>query len=112
MAKRKLSKDREYAKILYTQMGLTQKEIAQRVGVTEKTIGRWKNDPDDNWDDLKTVFTTTRTNIVKNLQRQMELWQKEIGNNKLADSKEVDILVKLASAVRKQIGRASCRERV
>jgi len=101
MAKRKLSKDREYAKILYTQMGLTQKEIAQRVGVTEKTIGRWKNDPDDNWDDLKTVFTTTRTNIVKNLQRQMELWQKEIGNNKLADSKEVDILVKLASAVRK-----------
>lgn len=97
MSKRKF-KEREYARLLYTQMGLTQKEIAERVGVTEKTIGRWKEK--ENWDALKTVFTTTRSNIVKNLQRQMELWQIEIGDN-LASSKEVDILVKLASSVKK-----------
>lgn len=86
----------EYAKLLYTQMGLTQKEIAARVGVTEKTIGNWKER--ESWDELKTVLTTTRSSVIKNLQRQMELWQLQIGDN-LAGTKEVDILVKLAAAI-------------
>lgn len=88
--------EREYAKLLFTQMGLNQKEIADKVGVTEKTIGRWKEV--DNWEQLKTVLITTRSNVIKNLQRQMELWQTHIGDE-LAGSKEVDILIKLANAI-------------
>lgn len=89
--------EREYARLLYTQMNLTQKEVAQKVGVTEKTIGKWKED--DNWDSLKTVLITTRSSVIRNLQRQMELWQLEI-DERLASSKEVDILTKLASSIR------------
>jgi len=89
--------EREYAKLLYTQMALTQKDIAAKVGVSEKTIGKWKEQ--ENWEQLKTVLITTRTNVIRNLQRQMELWQKEIGE-RLASSKETDILTKLASAIR------------
>lgn len=93
----KKTQEREYAKLLFCQMGLTQKEIAEKVGVTEKTIGKWKDD--EGWDQLKTVMITTRSSVVKNLQRQMELWQMQIGDN-LASSKEVDILTKLASSIR------------
>lgn len=89
--------EREYAKLLFTQMGFTQKEVATKVGVTEKTIGKWKDE--ENWDQMKTVLITTRSNVIKNLQRQMELWQMQIGDN-LATSKEVDILVKLASSIK------------
>src|SRR5690606_2073216 len=88
--------EREYAKLLFTQMGLSQKEVAERVGVTEKTIGKWKDE--ENWDQLKTVLITTRSNVIRNLQRQMELWQVEIGD-RLAGSKEADILIKLANAI-------------
>jgi len=88
--------EREYAKLLFTQMGLTQKEVAAKVGVTEKTIGKWKEQ--EQWDQLKTVLITTRSNVIKNLQRQMELWQLEIGD-KLAGTKEADILIKLANAI-------------
>ncbi len=88
--------EREYAKLLFTQMGLSQKEVADRVGVTEKTIGKWKDE--EQWDQLKTVLITTRSNVIKNLQRQMELWQLEIGD-RLAGSKEADILIKLANAI-------------
>lgn len=88
--------EREYAKLLFTQMGLSQKEVAAKVGVTEKTIGKWKDE--EQWDQLKTVLITTRSNVIKNLQRQMELWQLEIGD-RLAGSKEADILIKLANAI-------------
>jgi transcriptional regulator with XRE-family HTH domain len=93
----KKMQEREYAKLLFTQMGLSQKEVAAKVGVTEKTIGKWKEE--EQWDQLKTVLITTRSNVIKNLQRQMELWQLQIGDN-LASSKEVDILTKLASSIR------------
>lgn len=88
--------EREYAKLLFTQMGLSQKEVSEKVGVTEKTIGKWKDE--EQWDQLKTVLITTRSNVIKNLQRQMELWQLEIGD-RLAGSKEADILIKLANAI-------------
>lgn len=88
--------EREYAKLLFTQMGLSQKEVATKVGVTEKTIGKWKDE--EQWDQLKTVLITTRSNVIKNLQRQMELWQLEIGD-RLAGTKEADILIKLANAI-------------
>lgn len=92
----KKTQERDYAKLLFTQLGLTQKEVASKVGVTEKTIGKWKDE--ENWEELKTVLTTTRSTVIKNLQRQMELWQMKIGDE-LAGTKEVDILVKLANAI-------------
>lgn len=92
----KKTQERDYAKLLFTQLGLTQKEVAAKVGVTEKTISKWKDE--ENWEELKTVLTTTRSTVIKNLQRQMELWQMKIGDE-LAGTKEVDILVKLANAI-------------
>ncbi len=61
---------KEYAKLLYVEKGITsQKELAQRVEVTEKTIGKWITD--GNWKKLK-------RNIVLTRQEQMDLLLEEL----------------------------------
>ncbi|MDK7376136.1 hypothetical protein QP519_11390 [Weeksella virosa] len=93
----KKTQAREFAKILYTQHGLNLTQIADKTSVTTKTIGKWRDE--ENWDSLRSALTTTRSSIINNLQRQMELWQLEIGDN-LASSKETDILIKLANSIK------------
>jgi transcriptional regulator with XRE-family HTH domain len=55
-AKKTVEKD--YAKMLFVNENLSQKEIAERVGVQEKTIGKWIND--GNWQSLKTSMLVTK----------------------------------------------------
>lgn len=42
---------REHARLLYVGERITLKEVAERVGVTEKTVGRWCKE--DGWEELK-----------------------------------------------------------
>ncbi|MDO3641968.1 helix-turn-helix domain-containing protein [Mucilaginibacter sp. L3T2-6] len=62
MAERKtkaqLERDRYNAQVLYTRERLTQKEIAEKTGVSEKTIGKWV--VDGGWDKLQKNFLLTR----------------------------------------------------
>ncbi len=93
----KKTQAREFAKILYTQHGLNLSQISAKVDVTAKTIGKWKDD--ENWDSLRSALTTTRSSIINNLQRQMELWQLKIGDD-LATNQQTDILIKLANSIK------------
>lgn len=62
MAERKskadLEKLKEYAKLLYTRDRLTQKEIAEKTDISEKTIGKWVSE--GGWDKLLKNFLLTR----------------------------------------------------
>ncbi len=74
----KKQQQNEYAKILFTERGLTQKEIAERVGVTEKTVGNWVKKGD--WEKLKKSLLVTKKNQISKLYDQLEWLTNHIAN--------------------------------
>jgi len=68
--------EREYARILYVSERLTFKDIAERVGVTEKTIGKWADL--DNWDKLRKSLLTTRQSQLVHWYNQLEAINEDI----------------------------------
>ncbi|WP_020211388.1 hypothetical protein [Flavobacterium rivuli] len=62
--------EKDYAKVLFVNDNLSQKEIAERINVTEKTIGKWVKD--GKWDELKVSMLTTKDNQLKSLYAQLE----------------------------------------
>lgn len=70
------SQAKEFAKTLYVKEELHQKVIAERVGVTEKTIGKWISD--GGWKKLRTSLLTTKENQISNLYSQLEKITEEI----------------------------------
>ncbi|MGJ1305139.1 hypothetical protein [Sphingobacterium multivorum] len=92
---------KEYAKTLYVSENLHQKVIAERVGVTEKTIGKWIND--EGWKNLKRSLITTKQNQIALLYDQLEHMNSMIAERdiKVASTKEADVIIKLTGAIQK-----------
>lgn len=93
---------KEWAKLLFLKDNLTQKEIAQKVGVTEKTLSKWVNE--ENWDKLKISIIITREEQLGRLYDQLRAINEMIVNReegkRFADSKEADILAKLSVTIK------------
>jgi transposase len=70
--------ERDFAKILFVNENISQKEIAARLKVTEKTIGKWIKE--GNWEALKTSMLVTKDNQLTALYKQLETKNKEIEN--------------------------------
>ena len=70
------SQAKEFAKTLFVKEDLNQKIIAERVGVTEKTLSKWIND--GGWKRLKISLLTTKENQISNLYGQLEKITEEI----------------------------------
>lgn len=68
--------ENDYAKSLFVNDGLTQKEIASRLNVTEKTIGKWVKVGD--WEKLKVSMLVTKDNQLNALYKQLENLMTEI----------------------------------
>lgn len=97
-----LSNKKEYAKTLYlSNDGLHQKVIADRVGVTEKTIGTWI--VRYGWKNLRRSLITTKQNQISFLYDQLEHLNNTISERevKVANSKEADVIIKLTGAIQK-----------
>lgn len=92
---------KEFAKTLYISENLHQKIIAERVGVTEKTLSRWIND--GGWKNLKRSLITTKQNQISLLYDQLEHMNISIAarESKVATSKEADVIIKLTGAIQK-----------
>lgn len=102
MANLTIKQKKEWAKLLYTKEHISQKEIAERVGVSTVTINRWVNK--ERWDDLRVSITITREEQLKNLYRQLGEMNKEISErdgNKFPNTAEADTITKLANAIDK-----------
>jgi len=65
------TQEKEYARILYVSERITYKEIAERVGVTEKTVGKWAEA--GNWDRLRKSLLTTRQSQLVHWYNQLEI---------------------------------------
>ncbi|MBO4233894.1 hypothetical protein FO675_06200 [Riemerella anatipestifer] len=62
--------EREHARILYVNERITLKEIAGRLKVTEKTVGKWAKD--GNWDELRKSLLNTRQSQLIHFYNQLE----------------------------------------
>lgn len=93
---------KEYAKILYVKETMTQKEIAQKVGISEKTLSKWVND--NEWDRLKASIVITKEEELRRVYQQIsainEVIATRTNGERFASSREADILTKLAAAAR------------
>lgn len=72
--------EKEYAKLLYldTKQNLTQKEIAERVGVRENTLGKWIEA--EGWDKLRVSLLTTKDNQLSMMYEQLDWLNRDIKN--------------------------------
>lgn len=113
--KLKRNQQKEYAKSLFLhEQHLTQKEIAERVEVSEKTLSRWVNDPEENWEVLRASLSTTKEEQLRRIYDQINELTSEIQKRpkgkRFADSKEADTLLKLGSAASKLENEAAIGE--
>lgn len=94
---------KEWAQQLFTRENLTQKEIAERVGVSAVTINKWVKK--ERWEELKVSITLTKEEQLKNLYRQIAelnnaILTREEGQ-RYASPSEADSIGKLAGAIEK-----------
>lgn len=101
-----LTKDqkREYGKTLYlTERGITQKEIAERVGVTEATVCRWVKI--SGWETMRTSLLTTKEEQLSLMYSQLAAANTAIANReegcRFPSSKEADAILKTTTSIGK-----------
>ncbi|MBY0488188.1 MAG: hypothetical protein K2P85_13525 [Flavobacteriaceae bacterium] len=68
--------EKDYAKILFVNENISQKEIALRVKVTEKTLTKWIIE--GKWEALKKSMLVTKDNQLTALYDQLEIMTNEI----------------------------------
>ena len=112
MSTRSIDK-KSIAKSLYMDGNYTQEEIADKVGTTRQTVGRWIKA--ESWDTLKASLSITPAQIISQWNRQIVEINKKINERPegecFANTKEADALSKLAGAIKKleaDIGVTDC----
>jgi transcriptional regulator with XRE-family HTH domain len=98
----KNSQKKEWAQFLITKEGMTQKEAAEKVGVSVVTMNKWYRDGE--WARLKQSMLVTRQEQLNRLYMQLEelnnhIMKREEGE-RFANSKEADSISKLAIAIK------------
>jgi transposase len=93
---------KEWAKTEYVVKNLSQKEVAEIVGVSAVTMNKWVKE--NNWDELRRQMLVTREKQLSRLYAQIDELTRAIENRpegeRYANSKEADTLNKLTSAIR------------
>ena len=103
MAELTIKQKKDFAKQLFlNDEGITQAEIADRVGVSKVTICKWVNE--GKWDEMRTSLLVGKDMQLSWLYRQLEQWkdtveQREDGKQ-LLTSKEADAVVKITAAIK------------
>lgn len=111
MAKSALTRKQkeELAKMYYLQGYTVQKELAAKVGVSEKTISKWKIE--GGWDKLMLNIPMVKQQQIQKLLRELEELNEHIEGKaegkRFADSKEADVRRKLIADIKDLEGEAS-----
>ena len=102
MLKQEKGQKREWAKLLYIRENMTQKEIAEKVGMSALTIGKWIKI--EAWDKLRQSMLITRETQLSRLYMQLDelngaIMSREEGR-RFPDYKEADAISKLTNAIK------------
>ena len=79
----KKTEQKEYAKFLFTEKNLTQKEIAEKAGVTEKTLTKWVGENDGEWKKFRQSLMVTKPAQIKAYYEQLERLKDHINTRKI-----------------------------
>jgi DNA-binding XRE family transcriptional regulator len=94
---------KEWAKELYTRGEMTQKDIAVKVGVNEKTIGRWV--AEGNWESMRKTLMTTKKDQLTLLYDMLDLLNKagkaSLEDDDPATNPDADRIIKITAAIKK-----------
>ncbi len=104
MANKSLTNEqkKDWAKMLFLRENLMQKEIADKVGVSQKTMSAWVTR--ENWNQLRSSLIITKEEELRRIYMQINelntyIFSREEGQ-RFANSKEADTLNKLAATAR------------
>lgn len=91
--------ENEFARMLYINEKLSQKEIAERVNVSEKTVGKWINV--GGWDKMKRSMITVKDEQLSDMYDKLAKLNQTIKTNQenLVSNKDVDTISKLTAAI-------------
>ena len=94
---------KDYAKQLFlNEPGITQAEIAQRVGVSKNTICKWVSE--GRWEDMKTSMLVEKDTQLARLYTQLRKWNDAVENRPDGEqyllSKEAEAVVKITAAIK------------
>lgn len=100
----KLKEKKEWAETLFTKDELTQKEIAIKVGVSEKTVSGWVNADNEAWKRKKRSILVTKEEQIRRIYEQIDELNSKIKKRpegeRYAVKGEADTLVKLTASAK------------
>lgn len=103
---------KDWAKSLFVNEKLTQKELAARVGTSENTISKWVNEGE--WEKLRKNIILTREEqmqlMITELEALNEFIQKKPLGERFADSKEANVRRNLVKDIKELETKASIAE--
>ena len=94
---RDISVVKEYAKLLFTSSNDSQKVIAARVGVTEKTLGKWV--ADGLWHSYRKSLLTSKKDQLSRLYDILSNVTAKIEEDGVGDTKLADMMIKYTAAI-------------
>ncbi len=103
MAELTIKQKKDFAKQLFlNDSGITQAEVAERVGVSKVTICKWVNE--SKWDEMRTSLLVGKEMQLSWLYRQLEQWQDTVSQREngkqLLTSKDADAVLKITAAIK------------
>lgn len=85
--------------MLYMQNQLSQKEIAAKTGVAEKTISGWKEKY--NWESQRKSLLTSKSSLVRFLYNVLDRLKQKIEEaDGIGDSKQADMVIKYTASIK------------
>ena len=99
MDKATIRQKKEYAELLYLREQMTQKEIAQKVEVSEKTLCKWVAEGE--WEQRRTAGIISRQEFVDRNYAMLKALQDQIANQgNIPLPAQADTISKLAASIR------------
>lgn len=93
-------KEKKLAQQLYIYGDSSQQKIAEDLGISEKTLSKWKED--EGWDKIKAARNLGKDSLVTKLYSQaLKITIDAENDNRILNSKEMDTIVKIASTIDK-----------
>jgi transcriptional regulator with XRE-family HTH domain len=91
---------KDYAKLLFVKEDFTQKEIAVKVGVSEKSLSKWVNE--GHWDKQKKSLLIAKEEMLHWLYAKLEAFKTKVDsiNNGTLSNADADALIKISNTIK------------